>query len=27
LTRSRSSWSASTATATPLPNSLIPSLC
>jgi hypothetical protein len=26
-TRSRSSWSASTATATPLPNSLIPSLC
>jgi hypothetical protein len=26
-TRSRSSWSASTATATPLPNSLIPSPC
>jgi hypothetical protein len=26
-TRSRLSWSASTATATPLPNSLIPSLC
>jgi hypothetical protein len=26
-TRSRSSWSASTAMATPLPNSLIPSLC
>jgi hypothetical protein len=26
-TRSRSSWSASMATATPLPNSLIPSLC
>jgi hypothetical protein len=26
-TRSRSSWSASTATATPLPNSLIPDLC
>jgi hypothetical protein len=25
--RSRSSWSASMATATPLPNSLIPSLC
>jgi hypothetical protein len=26
-TKSRSSWSASTATATPLPNSPIPSLC
>jgi hypothetical protein len=26
-TRSRSSWSALTATETPLPNSLIPSLC